>query len=444
MSPATSNARRWHRRLGWVAGAVALAWAATGFLHPVMSWTAPRAAVQAPPPHGAPAEGVIAPGPALSAAGMSEAVFVRLLPNGQGAAWFAESADGARLAIDARTGAPAPEAERGRAETLARHYAGLPDTPVASARRITAFSTAYPSVNRILPIWEVRFDTPDGLTLYVDPKADRLTTVTNAQRRVLLAVFQNVHTLKFLEPVEAVRIAAILALVGSVLATTLVGMAMLLRGKGRGLRGVHRAVAWIAAPLVIGFTGSGLFHLVLTSGFSTPPLPKAEAFAVADLVALPRLAGVGPRDLVATRGADGRAVWRVAGEGDALYFDGAGKVLALDDAGRARAIAGADGAIRAVKRFDAAYGFVNKRLPVIGVGEGAGAVFVDVREGLVAGRAAPGIAGVEGWTFDVLHKWEPVADWIGRRNRDYLTMLAVALIALTALFGLALLQRRTP
>ncbi|MDX2235762.1 MAG: hypothetical protein NW200_14780 [Hyphomonadaceae bacterium] len=438
------SARRLHRRLAWIAGAVALAWAATGFLHPIMSWTAPRAAVQAPPPHDAPLDGVIAPGPSLAAAGLEDVTFVRLMPTPGGAAWLAEDAAGRRIAVDARTGAPAGEAERAHAVTLARHYSGLEETPIAEAVRVESFSTRYPSVNRILPIWEVRLDTPDGLTVYVDTKTDRLATVTNDQRRILLSVFQNVHTLKFLEGVEVVRIVAMLALVGGVLATTALGLAMLATGRGRGVRGAHRALAWVTAPLVIGFAASGLFHLVVTSSLSAPPAPKAGSFPTADLAGLPRVTVAGRIDLTATRGGEGRAVWRVAGADGGLYFDGAGRLLALDDAARARQIAGRDGPVRTVKSFDDEYGFINKRLPVIGVGQGPGAVFADVREGLVAGRAAPGVAGVEGWVFDVIHKWEPVAGWIGRRNRDYLTMLAVALIGVMALLGLALATRRSP
>jgi hypothetical protein len=442
------TARAWHRRLGWIAAIVALAWAATGFLHPVMTWTAPRPAIQEPPTRAAPSADLIAPGPALQAQGLTSATLVRLMPTERGPVWFALGAGGTRIAVDARTGAAAPSAERARAIAVARHYAALPEAKVIAVRRLDDFSMRYPSVNRILPVWEVRLAERDGLTVYVDPASDRLVTVSNTTRRTLLLLFQAVHTLSFLEPVEPLRVALVLLLVGTVAATTLVGMGLLLRSKGRGLRAWHRAIAWVAAPLSLGFTGSGLFHLVVNSSLLAPPQPRVETFSVADLSALPRMETGGDIDLVATRGHDGRALWRLAIEDAGLYFDAEGSVLSLDDAARARQIAGADGPVRTVTRFDSAYGFINRRLPVIGVGEGLGHTFVDLREGLVAGRASPGIVGVEGWTFDTIHKWDPVAELIGRRPRDYLTMIAVALIALTALLGLFLqtgriLRRRT-
>ena len=40
---------RWHRRLSLLAGVALLLWAASGLLHPLMSWTNPRAAAFAPP-----------------------------------------------------------------------------------------------------------------------------------------------------------------------------------------------------------------------------------------------------------------------------------------------------------------------------------------------------------------------------------------------------------
>lgn len=184
------SARAIHRKLAWVAGLVAVLWAATGFLHPIMSWTAPRPAVQAPPVQALTLEGLTPPAPVLAAAGVTETTLVRLVMVDGKPYWFAARDNSARVVLDARAGSPAPEIEQRHAIALARHYAGLPDAEVETGRLITAFSTDYPSVNRLLPVWEVRFKTPDGLTLYVDTGLDRLAAVTADQRRVLLSIFQ--------------------------------------------------------------------------------------------------------------------------------------------------------------------------------------------------------------------------------------------------------------
>lgn len=439
------NARLFHRRLAWVAGFAALLWAATGFLHPIMTWTAPRPAVQAPPGSFVRTEGVIAPGPAFAAAGVKDATLVRLVEISGKRFWLATSADGARTALDAETGAVADGIEEARAVLLARHYAALPDAEIAFARKVDRFSVNYPPVNRLLPVWEVRFARPDGLTIYVEPGADRLAMTTNDQRRVLLALFQNIHTLKFLEGVEPLRLAVLAALVGSVLVTTLFGAWMLFSARGQGLRRWHKFMAGAALPFVAAFPVSGLFHLFVTSSLTETPPPRAEAFEIARVTALPRIVGMETAEVSISAGAERTPVVRYAiGGMSGLYFNGDGKVLAADDASEARRRAGAaqDAPVAPITTFSATYGFVNKRLPVLQVGEGRNAVFVDPREGLVAARAETGVKAAEAWSFDTIHKWEPVAGMIGRRNRDYLTMLAVALIALTAFMGLALAAGR--
>ncbi|MDZ4776249.1 MAG: hypothetical protein SGJ23_05625 [Alphaproteobacteria bacterium] len=341
--------RKLHRSLGWLAGVAATFWALTGFLHPIMTWSAPRPALQAPPSAAVSLDGIVAPVGSLPA----QAHLLRLV------------------------------------EHQGRRYR--------------------------------QAMTSDGVT-----------------------AVQNVHTLKFLEGVEPLRVALIALLVGSVLATTLIGMSLLVGSRGRGVRIWHRRLAWGAAPFLLAFTISGLFHLFATSAL-TPP-GSAALFRIADIVAMPRIEGVDRSDVSAVAGANGMPLWRVLPQGSevALYFDGEGRALPTDDALRARVIAGSaeTAPVVQISRFSADYGFVNKRLPVMQVGEGASATFVDLREGLIAARATPGAVAFEGWFFDTIHKWEPVAELIGRRTRDYLTMIAVALIAVMASFGLVLAANR--
>lgn len=432
--------RQWHRRLGWVAGLVAVAWAATGFLHPIMSWTAPRAAVQAPPVQVLAADDLVAPGPALLAAGLAESKLVRLVDVGGDPIWMAARADGGRrVALDARSGAPAPEAEQAHAVALARHYSDLPTAEVESVRLIERFSTNYPSVNKLLPVWEVRFAGHDGLTLYVDTGLDRLAQVTNDLRRVLLTVFQNVHTLKFLEFFEPLRVAVLFALIATVVATTAIGATMLFSARGRGVRRIHTVIAWIALPLVGMFTLSGLLHLVVTSDLAAAPPPQAKRFAIAALSAPPSAERL--QHLTATADISGAPLWRMQTDEAVRYF---GADAPANDGDRARRLAGVapEAMVTAVDRFGGAYGFINKRLPVAQVETPQGPVFVDYREGLiVAGGSQSSLERIEGWSFDMLHKWQ-FLNPIGKRNRDYATMAAAALVFLTGVFGLVLLVRR--
>lgn len=430
--------RTLHRRLAWIAGAVAVLWAATGFLHPIMSWTAPRPAIQAPPAQNLRTESLVAPGPLLS--GWGDAAHVRLISVDGAEHWLALRADGEGRAFDARTGAEAPNAEQQHAIALARAYAGLPAAHVVSVTRVTRFSLDYPSINRLLPVWAVRFDTPDALTLYVDTGADRLAAVVNTPRRVMLFVFQNVHTLQFLAPVEPLRRALILALVGSVLLTALIGLRMALSARGKGRRAIHLWLGVIAAPFVLSFAGSGLFHLFASADLTATRPPPLDPAALA---APPRIAGAPVGDLRAVN-IGGQTLWRVETADAGLYFapDGAWRAD-LDDLSAARVIASAapTAPVARIAGFTKEYGFANKRLPVLRVETGARPVFIAPREALIAARALDGLASADAWAFDTIHKWS-FANPLGRMTRDVLMMIAVAFIAAAGIFGLTLLPKR--
>lgn len=436
--PAT--ARTLHRQIGWVAAFVAMAWALTGFLHPVMSWTAPRPAVQAPPYSGHIRTLPDIPGQFLDKSGQIRTVQVRLVTIGGRPYWMSTDPSMTRKTVaDALTGEAAPEAEEAHAIALARHYAALPEAGVRSVEIIDRFNTEYPQINRLLPVWRVAFETPEGLAVYVDTGADRLAAVTDGRRRALLWVFQNVHTLKFLGFAEPLRVALLAGLILSVIATSLIGAALLLKAKGRGLRKAHTLAAWAALPFILTFTVSGMFHLFVTMG-PGQALPPPGVFSLADLEA-PRPGPGSLYGLIATAGPDGKPVWRIETGGGIAYQ---GATTGHSDADRARAIAGAgpEAAVSLVTRFGREYSFANKRLPVIRVEGPEGPVFVDVREGLIA--AAPrksALQKAEGWSFDVLHKWEFLRP-IGTKNRDYLLMTTVGVIFLSAALGLALLPRR--
>ncbi|ABI78414.1 conserved hypothetical protein [Hyphomonas neptunium ATCC 15444] len=432
-----ASARQLHRQIGWVAAFVAMAWAITGFLHPVMSWTAPRPAVQAPPN---PGQIGTLPGHSLATmltkAGQTGTHQVRLVTFGNRSYWFSSFPGEPRKGVvDALTGVAAPEVENDHAIALARHYAALPEADIRSVEIVDRFSTEYPEINRLLPVWRVAFDTPEGLAVYVDTGADRLAAVTDGRRRALLFVFQNVHTLKFLSFAEPLRVAVLAGLILSVIATSLIGATLLLKAKGRGLRKAHTLAAWVALPFILTFTLSGMLHLLVTMG-PGKVLPPPGVFNVADLDT-PRPGPGSLYGMTATAGPDGKPVWRIETAGGIAYQ---GQAAGYSDADRARAIAGAaaDAEVSLVTRFGREYSFANKRLPVLKVAGANGPVFVDVREGLIA--AAPektALQAAEGWSFDVLHKWELLRP-IGTRNRDYLLMTTVAVIFLTAALGLAI------
>lgn len=433
------DVRRLHRTGPQLAVLAVVMWGLSGFLHPIMSWTAPRAAIQMPPALEIETEGASAP--STLAAMPSGVRHLRLAPSGNGAYWSVRTDPHTpRLALNAATGEPAPEAAREHAVTLARHYAALPDVPVLTVDEITAFSVDYPAINRLLPVTAVMFDTSDRLTIYVDTGSDRLAAVTNAPRRVMLRIFQSVHTLSFLKPVEPLRLLVITALTLIFISTVLAGISLTFTAKGKGLRRWHRYAGLALALPALAFPVSGLFHAWVNSSLFAAERPGVALFAPASLDEVPqgRFA-----HLAATADTEG-GLWRAAEGREARYFAGSGAALPLNDAARALRLADApsDSVAALQTRFDGDYGFASKRLPVWRVETQGGPVFADPVDGLLAqaGQAGP-VAALEGRSFDQLHKWQ-FANPLGRDVRDTLMMAVIAALIALALTGLTFTRRR--
>ncbi|MDM4771121.1 PepSY domain-containing protein [Solimonas sp. SE-A11] len=435
---------RWHRRLSLLAGVALLLWAASGLLHPLMSWTNPRAAAFAPPP----GEPLALPAQAPSALLEAEpAGIVRLLSQGGQSLWQIASPDRQHLRyVDADTGEPVPEADRVRAVQLARHYTGLQSASLSEVRHITQYDREYPAVNRLLPVWRVEFADERGLTAYVHTGEDRLASLTDRRKRVLLTLFQTVHTLDFLEGVEGLRLGLILAAVGSVLAMAMLGIGMLLGRRARpgapAMRRRHRLLAWAAWVPVLMFSVSGLFHLLRLSPL-LQPVPASISPTVQGPLAWPAELE-GARALTLLPLAEDRAVWRArfGPQSLALYDARSGERLAGGDAELAQWLASTPPVSSATRQagFSPEYGFANKRLPVWRVEQPQGLAFVDTAFGQVAARVGA-LDVAEQWTFSSLHKWQ-LLDFLGKAWRDAVLSAGALLGMLAALFGLALRRRR--
>ncbi|MCC5982476.1 MAG: hypothetical protein JJU26_12245 [Oceanicaulis sp.] len=341
------------------------------------------------------------------------------------------------MAVDAVTGEEATDALYGHSVALARHYAGLPEAEVRSVRQITHFSMDYPPINRLLPVSEVVFDTPDRLAVYVDTGSDRLAAVSNTQRRWMLRIFQSVHTLAPLKPIEPLRLLVITGLTLAFLSTVIAGISMLWGAKGRSLRRWHRWAGAVLALPALAFPASGLFHAWVNSPLFKAADPVAEVFEIAALTGVPS----GSFTHLAASAGDTGPLWRGAQGRDARYWSASGEALPLTDMDRARQLARAEGQVTLQARFDGDYGFANKRLPVWRVEMDGAPVFVDPVDGVIAGQPPGPVAAIERWTFNRLHKWN-FADPLGRYVRDGAMMVTVLALIVLAVTGLMLARRR--
>jgi len=445
----TAFVMRWHRRLSLLAGVALLLWASSGLLHPLMSWTNPRAAAFAPPvgePMTLPQRPVAE---TLVARGIVETGPVRLLWQQRRLLWQVASPDRRELEyLDAAGGGSVSDADRERAVFLARHYTGLDDVPLRSVERITAFSRAYPAVNRLLPVWRVSFERSDGLEAWVDTAEDRLASLSDRRKRVLQGLFQTVHTLDFLDGMEGLRLGLIAAAVGSVLAMTMLGIGLLWRIRRRsaisGARCWHRGLAWVAWAPVLMFSISGLFLLRMSPALQ-PDDPPARVPGVAMHSLLSPPASMDQvRSLSLLPLPDGGAVWRGRRSPTELEIIDAlsGRPLAGGDPALALRLASASPSalLRLQTAFSGEYGFAYKRLPVWRLETDTERVFVDAVTGQVAARVGA-LDQAEQWSFSTLHKWQ-FLDPLGRAWRDGIMVFGALLALLAAIAGLLLRQHR--
>lgn len=257
-----------HQWLGLVGGISLLVWGLSGLTHIAMVLFGPQQA-QFMPPAAAPAlEGARPITATLASKGIAEAVAVKTVPApGGGVLWQVTGQPQAeRRYFRPADGAEIAEGDKAQAEFLARHYLGT-DRPLTSARLQTQFDADYPWVNRLLPVWKLEFAGEDGLTAYVHTETSSLAAVNNNAKARLQSVFRALHTWEWVPAgMEWLRVLVIGAMVASLLALALTGIAMLVtvRRKKRqpGARGWHRAAGYVLALPLIMYSVSGIWHLV--------------------------------------------------------------------------------------------------------------------------------------------------------------------------------------
>jgi hypothetical protein len=437
---------QWHRKLATLAGVAVLLWVLSGLLHPFVSYWGPRAANFMPP------ERSFSEPPAqagfkamLKQAQGQEIKSLRLVRLGYDWAWQLATKDGF-VYYNADFGKKSEDFGARYAADLAKYYTGIKaSAPVTDMQ--TEFTLAYPPINRLLPVYKISYGDHHDLTAYVDPASDRLGSLSDTVRGAALWLFQNVHTLSFLDPAEAVRVLIIFLAVGSILAMAVLGTLMRSRLKYRRqmapTRKAHGIGAYILWIPVLMFTLSGLLHLIVRSpSLSDPPLPVADTFSLHGNITLPPLESFNDLRMISRQG---ELYWRVLSGKEALYYK-EGSKTPLDEATFAAGFlpdAEYAGKPEQVFKFSDEYGFAYKRLPVWKFTEAKTGLmrFVDPADGLIAANVTP-FEAKETWVFTRLHKWQFLDVITGKRWRDAAIAVIAVFVLMMSVTGLKLRRKR--
>ena len=353
---------------------------------------------------------------------------------------------------------------------------------VANVSLVRTYNKEYKSINRLLPVYCVSFERPDGIRIYVETTQDRFSFAMDNRRAIFDEIFRLCHTWGWLDFLGKGRLAVEVLVALTALLTTILGIYIFFttraaKAKGNGLvtaRRNHRWTAIVASLFTLMWTFSGSFHAF--SKFSGDPHDQQrtpDRFAAASTaIDWPRLTQACPRPItnISLVQMAGVTYWRavllpqhIAAHKDlmkdaktamtpvAYVRTSDYTVLENGDAKYAAELSTAYSGHRPedilsttpVTSFSDEYNFTDKRLPVWKVSYAANAherLYIETGTGKLASRVNDRSV-VEGYSFALFHKHH-FMDWAGKSVRDASTMFWVFVQVVMASFGLMLWFRR--
>jgi hypothetical protein len=476
-----------HRRLMLAALAGLLFFVISASMHVLLTWTGLQTSVTQPPSMHLHEVRIDTLPAVLASAGVTEAAIVKVVPSANGSLLqVTTSAEQPRRYFNLATGQELPGQDEAQARWLVQHYLPGNTRAITDIRLQTAFSGEYPWVNRLLPVYRISLEGDDGLTLFIHTETLAMTGITDHSKNIAQWVFRQLHTWQWLDGLPFARILLMTLLLLAILGMLVAGLGLLLALRRTGPlaagRRTHRIMAHLLWLPLLGFTVSGLYHLL-----HQQYAPQQREFSLAQPNALPATGAVSlegldqPLNALALLQVGDRWLYRgslaqtampaMGGEHDhhavrqqrydgipreagGLYWDASSgaRLTDVDDRHVARVFAthltGIDDrmitGVSVVTRFGPGYDFRNKRLPVWQVDTVTAAgdrLFVDLSSGVLVDRNTAS-SRLEGLSFSFLHKWNFLVWPLGRENRDLLIMAILAGTLILAGLGWRL-RRRT-
>ncbi|MET1255436.1 hypothetical protein [Aliikangiella maris] len=287
---------RIHKKLVWFAALTLAIWGISGILHPVMSWTGPKAKhFFAPPLHISPQEIQALPkiikklkntpinsakivpsqyGPLLQInitttqhleknPVITDTINSNLFKNQQPEKLASHQS---REYYHLQEGSKITQHDKAQARWLANYYTGLKDKQILSVEKVTEHTNDYPDVNRLLPVYRITYNTSDQRVAYIHTETSSLALLSNQYRAQLQAIFKILHTWNWLDNQTVARITVIAFLMLTLLTMAVSGVLMISSLKSRKIansdRRRHRALAYGLWLPVLAWSFSGFYHLL--------------------------------------------------------------------------------------------------------------------------------------------------------------------------------------
>lgn len=466
---------KWHRILGLIALVPIIGWTLSGLSHPFMSnWFRPFIPQET---YSLPTLSEIKP--TLSLTQILDQNHIPELRNfgivkfnGQGYYQILQK-DSVLQYYSATDGKVVQDADKAYAVYLARYFTQDSLSKIASVKLQTNFDARYQPINRLLPVWKVSLDRADGMDIYVETSQSRLGTFNNNTRKVMLGVFEQLHTWDFMADWfgDQFRLLFLSGVVGALFLSLLSGVIIygLLwkrfkeitqkrKAKGadnkRLMHRYHRQLGLIMSFIMLMFFSSALFHLLVKLHNIRPAHQAYEQLIRRDELKTGNLHLPITNSLITKQALvkmyDEDVYYQLTDNKKNIHYINAadGTESPYGDINYAGYLAyfyrhkpgdrepKIDTKFETVKQFTNEYGFINKRLPVVKVSyPGNDNWYIETTTSKLATHVA-GVDRAEGLSFIFLHKFF-LMTWAGKDIRDVVSILSALSILIVALLGFA-------
>lgn len=492
------NIYKWHRISSLIIAIPVLLWAISGFMHPLMTTIKPKIATQTLIPQPIDPTALETPlSSALEQNDIKSIHTVRLVHIDTNWFYQVQLKNGEPpLYLSAKNGKSLRNGDKLYAQYIAKQFLqGQPKTSgqgqivqasssghdccdaatsciltdttgslVESVEPITGFNKEYKYVNRLLPVYKVKFDRADSIRVYVETTQDRFAFAMDNRRAGFDRFFAICHTWDWLSDAGKLKylLTGSITLLGFL--TTIMGLYIFFITKTKKgsqpiakARRSHRYISLTASLFTLMFTFSGSLHAL--DKLRTPD-PIADNLSN-DIPATAINLNYGQLQAAIPTGSiseisltriDSSLYWRVLTQKKKIEYISNDDHTVLPDGEEQHAISLATAMsghsarevvkLERLTKFEGEYGFVNKRLPVWKVGYASNSherFYVETSTGKCAALVTDKDL-FEGYSFALLHKHH-FMDWAGKSTRDISTMIAAGLQVIMVLVGLFLFYR---
>lgn len=332
------------------------------------------------------------------------------------------------------------------AEELARYFLQDSTSKILKMEVLDSFNKHYKYINRLLPVWKVSFDRPDGMVIYVETNSSRLGTFNNQYRRAYISIFSAFHNWSFIPGTLLqhiiVAVFSFLLLIGSI--TGVIAYIFLWKSRKASKKSSHRNWGISFSLVLMMFSFSGFYHVFVKISPKTTNVPKDTIIQTSSLP-------INIRSIIGGGAINGMSVCKIGQE--AFFQIKKGKKWEYYSMKKGKKIENGDITFATdfvtkidsthpiisteiIQKFGGEYGFINKRLPVIRVNvqsEDNTSYYIETWTGKLATEVNDSDR-LEGTSFAIFHKFH-FLDGFGKNFRDFIAVLFSLFVMLVAYKG---------